>query len=136
MSDDYRTDRKKVEGLGGGRHGAGVWKRERISSMILVVLGIWGLWAATRLMNGVEGSGFDAAADWLRSPVNAVLLVLLLVTALYHMNLGLRVVIEDYVHKPAGKGALLFLNFIVCAVLGVAAVFAVLKVVFGGRLGI
>jgi succinate dehydrogenase / fumarate reductase membrane anchor subunit len=132
VSDDFRTDRKKVEGLGGGRHGAGVWVRERISSVILVVLGIWGLWAATRFI----GEGFDGAAAWLRSPINAVLLLLLVMTTLYHMNLGLRSVIEDYVHKPLGKGALLFINFFVCLVLAVAAAFAVLKVAFGPGLGL
>ena len=132
MSDDFRTDRKKVQGLGGAHHGAGVWVRERISSLILLGLGVWGLWAATQFVGG----GFDGALTWLRSPVNAVLLVLLLCAALYHMQLGLRVVIEDYVHKPFGKGALLFINFFLCLVLAVIAVFAVLKVALGDRLGI
>ena len=131
MSDDFRTDRKKVEGLGGGRHGAGVWVRERISSVVLVILGIWGLWAATQFI----GEGFDGALAWVRSPFNAGLLFLLLMTSLYHMNLGLRVVIEDYVHKPFGKGALLFINFFLCLVLAVAAAFALLKVAFGAGLG-
>ena len=127
MSEDFRTDRKKVEGLGGGRHGAGVWVRERISSVILVFLGVWGLWAVTRFL----GDGYDGARSWLSSKVNAGLLLLLILVALYHMNLGLRVVIEDYVHKPFGKGALLFINFFLCLLLAVAAAFAILTVAFG-----
>jgi succinate dehydrogenase / fumarate reductase membrane anchor subunit len=132
VSEDFRTDRKKIEGLGGAHHGAGVWVRERVSSIVLVVLGLWGLWAAPQFL----GEGFDGAAAWLRSPINAVLLLLLMFASLYHMNLGLRVVIEDYVHKPLGKGALLFINFFLCLVLAVAAAFAVLKVAFGGGLGL
>jgi succinate dehydrogenase / fumarate reductase membrane anchor subunit len=132
VSEDFRTDRKKVEGLGGAHHGAGVWVRERVSSVALVGLGIWGLWSVTRFL----GDGFDGAAAWLRSPVNAGFLILLIFVALYHMNLGLRVVIEDYVHKPFGKGALLFINFFLCLLLAVAAAFAVLKVAFGGGLGL
>ena len=131
MSQDFRTDRKKVEGLGGAHHGAGLWVRERISSLLLVFLGVWGLWAVTQFL----GDGYDGAAAWLRTPVNAGLLLLLIWVALYHMNVGLRVVIEDYVHKPFGKGALLFINFFLCLLLGVAAAFAILKVAFGGGLG-
>jgi succinate dehydrogenase / fumarate reductase membrane anchor subunit len=127
VSEDFRTDRKKVEGLGGGRHGAGVWVRERISSVILVILGVWGLWAVTRFL----GDGYDGARTWLSSKVNAGLLLLLILVALYHMNLGLRVVIEDYVHKPFGKGALLFINFFLCLLLAVVAAFAILTVAFG-----
>ncbi|HWE47104.1 MAG TPA: succinate dehydrogenase, hydrophobic membrane anchor protein [Caulobacteraceae bacterium] len=130
MSDDFRTDRKKIEGAGGAHHGAGVWVRERVSSVVLLVLGIWGLWAATRFL----GQGFDGAAAWLRSPLNAILLTILMLTTLYHMQLGLRVVIEDYVHKPVGKSTLLFINFFLCVVLAVVAVFAVLKVALGGGL--
>ncbi len=132
MSQDFRTDRKKVEGLGGAHHGAGLWVRERISSLLLVFLGVWGLWAVTQFL----GEGFDGAAAWLRTPVNAGLLLLLIWVALYHMNLGLRAVIEDYVHKPFGKGALLFINFFLCLLLAVAAAFAILKVAFGGGLGL
>ena len=132
MTQDFRTDRKKVEGLGGAHHGAGVWVRERISSLLLVFLGIWGLWAVTRFL----GSGYSGALQWLSSPVNAGLLLLLIFVSLYHMNLGLRVVIEDYVHKPFGKGALLFINFFLCLLLAVAAAFAILKVAFGSGLGL
>jgi succinate dehydrogenase / fumarate reductase membrane anchor subunit len=125
------TPRRKVEGLGGGHHGAGVWLKERASSVALVILGVWGLWSATR----IAGTGFDGAVEWLHAPINAVLMLLLVLTSLYHMHLGLRVVIEDYVHKPFGKGALLMLNLFLCLVLAAVAAFAVLKVAFGGEIG-
>jgi succinate dehydrogenase / fumarate reductase membrane anchor subunit len=122
----YETDRKRVEGTGSAHHGAGHWIKERVSSLILIPLTVWGLWSAATITN----SGFDGATAWLKSPLNAALTAALVLISLYHMQLGLRVVIEDYVHKPVGKGLLLFLNFAFCLALAFAAVVAIAKVAF------
>lgn len=131
-SGGYRTDRARVEGLGAAHHGAGTWVKERVSSILLVPLGIWGLYSAFEL----AGVGYGAILAWMRLPLNAVLLILLMLTALYHMHLGLRVVIEDYLHKPLGKGASLLLNLVICLFLAAAAVFSILKIAFGGAIGV
>ena len=64
-----------------------------------------------------------------------MLLGLLVLVGLYHMQLGLRVVVEDYVHKPFGKGLLLLLNLFLCLVLAFVAVFAILKLALLGGVG-
>ena len=51
---------------------------------------------------------------WLHAPLNAVLLALLIAVGFCHMQLGMRVVVEDYIHKPMTKAALLLLNLFVC----------------------
>jgi succinate dehydrogenase / fumarate reductase membrane anchor subunit len=127
-----RTARRKVEGLGGSHHGAGVWIKERVSSIMLVILGVWGFYGVTQFIGG----GYDDAIEWLHQPMNAVAMLLLMLTALYHMHLGLRVVIEDYVHTAGAKGACLLFNFAVCLGLAAISAFAVLRVAFGGDLGV
>lgn len=127
----YTTDKRRVEGAGSAHHGAGTWIKERVSSIALVPLTIWGIVSAAT----ISGSGFEGAAHWLSAPVNAVLLGLTVLISLYHMQLGLRVVIEDYVHKPFGKGALLLLNLFLCVALAFVAVFAILKVALTGGVG-
>src|SRR5262249_17974347 len=122
----YETDKKRVEGTGSAHHGAGEWIRERVSSLILIPLVIWGFCAAATLAN----AHYDEAIAWLKSPLNWAPLAALLLVGLYHMQLGLRVVIEDYVHKPFGKGLLLFLNFAFCLALAFAAVAAIAKIAF------
>jgi succinate dehydrogenase / fumarate reductase membrane anchor subunit len=122
----YETDRKRVEGTGSAHHGAGDWIKERVSSLILIPLTIWGLWAAATITN----SGYEGAIAWLKSPLNWAPLAALVLIGLYHMQLGLRVVVEDYIHKPVGKGLLLFLNFAFCLVLAIAAVAAIAKIAF------
>ncbi|MBS0296464.1 MAG: succinate dehydrogenase, hydrophobic membrane anchor protein [Proteobacteria bacterium] len=132
MSEGYRTDRSRVEGLGSAHHGAGTWIKERVSSIFLIPLAVWGLWSAYKL----SGTGYDGAIAWLRSPLHAILLILTILLSVYHMRLGLRVVVEDYVHKPFGKGLFLLLNLLICLLLAVVAVFSILKIAFGSQIGV
>ncbi|WP_417232046.1 succinate dehydrogenase, hydrophobic membrane anchor protein [Brevundimonas sp.] len=108
-------------------HGAGEWKAERLSSLILVPLTLWGLWSAAQL----AGGGYDGALIWFQSPVNAVLLALTLLASLWHMNLGLKVIVDDYIHKPGTRGALLTLIALLCLVLAFASVFLIVRLALG-----
>jgi succinate dehydrogenase / fumarate reductase membrane anchor subunit len=128
MEGGYRTPLARARGLGAAGHGAGHWISERLSSLALVPLVLWVIYAGLQL----AGAGYDGAAAWVRQPLNAVLLVLLLATSFQHMHAGMRVVVEDYIHKTATKAVLLILNLFVCVLLGALAVFAVLKVALSG----
>jgi len=125
------TPLKRVEGYGSAKTGSGTWKAERFTSLVLVPLTVWGLWSAW----SIAGSGFEGATAWLRDPVNAGLLVVTLAVSLWHMALGLRVIIEDYVHGFLGQ-ALLFLNTLFCAALFVVAAISIAAVAFGVALGV
>jgi succinate dehydrogenase / fumarate reductase membrane anchor subunit len=75
---------------------------------------------------------YEAVLAWLRSPLNAVLLVLLIGTVVYHSMLGVQVVLEDYVPSKGLKViSLLLINFLHVA-LGALGIFAVLRIAFGG----
>ena len=122
----YRTSLGRARGLGSAKHGVGHFIAERVTGIALVPLVIWGIWSAIVVARG----GYYGAITWLNSPVNAVLLVLTLAVGFWHMQIGMRVVIEDYIDKPLTKGALLLLNLFLCVLLGALAIFAVLKVAF------
>tara|TARA_R110002051_G_scaffold55785_1_gene103596 strand:- start:139 stop:546 length:408 start_codon:yes stop_codon:yes gene_type:complete len=108
-------------------HGAGEWMAERLSSLILVPLTLWGLWSAMQL----AGSGYAGAMAWFESPVNAGLLALTLLVSLWHMNLGLKVIVDDYIHRPTSRGVLLALIAVVCLVLAAASVFLIMRLTLG-----
>ena len=123
----YRTDISRARGLGAAHHGAGHWLSERITSVALVPLGLWGVYSVLHLAR----AGYEGAVDWLQSPVNAVLLVLTLAISFLHMHNGMRVVIEDYIeHKPT-HFALIFLSGAACLLAAAFSIFAVLKVALG-----
>jgi succinate dehydrogenase / fumarate reductase membrane anchor subunit len=124
----YRTSLGRARGLGAAGHGVGHWIGERVTSVALVPLVIWAVWSAVRLAAG----DYDTAVAWLGSPVNAVLLALLLLVGFWHMHAGLRVVLEDYVERPLTRSLLLLLNLFVCVLGAALAIFCVAKVAITG----
>jgi succinate dehydrogenase / fumarate reductase membrane anchor subunit len=127
----FTTDRRRVQGSGAAHRGAGEWLKERISSLALIPLALWGLCSGATL----SGGGYAGFVRWISSPLNAVLLGLTVLVSLFHMQLGLKVVVEDYVERPFTKGLLLLLNLFLCVVLGFVAVFAILKAALTGGVG-
>ena len=123
----YRTDLSRARGLGAAGHGAGHWLSERITSVALAPLGLWGVFAALHLAR----AGYDGAVDWLQSPVNAVQQELTLAISFLHMHNGMRVVVEDYIeHKPS-RLLWILLSAAACGLAASLSIFAVLKVALG-----
>ncbi len=127
MSGGYRTPLGRVRGLGSAKHGVGHFIGQRVSAVALVFLLLWGVWSALHQ----SGDDYRAAAEWAHEGLNPVLLVLLIGAAFFHMSLGLRTVIEDYVHQSGAKAVLLILNQFVCWAGAAIGVISVLKVAFG-----
>ena len=124
----YRTPLSRARGLGAAHHGVGHWISERVGALALVPLTLWAVFGVLRLAAGDYG----AAVAWVSQPLNAVLMVLTLAISFWHMQSGLRVVIEDYIHITINKSILLILNLFVCGLAGALAVFSILKVALGG----
>ena len=122
--DSYRTPLGRARGLGSAKHGAGHWVSERVSAIALVPLTIWAIYGVLRLAAGDYGF----AVHWVQSPLNATLAVTTLAISFWHMHAGLRVVVEDYIHKTLTKTALLLLNLFICGLAGALAIFSILKV--------
>ena len=124
----YRSPLGRARGLGSAKHGVGHFIGQRLSAVILVPLVLWALWSVLTL----AGAGYYDAEIWLRSPVNATLLISLVAVGFFHMHEGMRVVIEDYIERAITKAGLLVLNVIVCGLGGALAVVCLLKVALGG----
>ena len=123
-----RSPIRRVIHLGSAKEGVGHWWSQRVTSVALIFLGLWFLGA---LIVNADFS-HEGITHWIAGPVNAVLLILFLLTSLYHSKLGAQVVVEDYVsHSGVKIVTMLLINFahVLLAALGV---FAVLRIAFGG----
>ncbi|HEU4485880.1 MAG TPA: succinate dehydrogenase, hydrophobic membrane anchor protein [Povalibacter sp.] len=117
----------RVLGLGSAKEGVSHWWGQRVSAVALLLLALWFVSALLRLGDFSHAS----VVAWIATPMNAVLLSLLVGTTVYHSQLGVQVVVEDYVSHHGSKIAtLVLLNFlhIVLAALGI---FSVLRIAFG-----
>ena len=122
-----RSPMGRVLGLGSAKEGVGHWWSQRVTSVALVVLTLWFVSALLRMGD----LGFPAVTAWMSSPFNAVLLSLLIATATYHSQLGVQVVVEDYVARHGTKVAVLLLLNFLHVVAGALGVFSVLRIAFG-----
>ena len=125
---NLRSPLGRVRGLGSAKSGTEHFWAQRVTAVALIPLTLWFVYSILALGNGDHA----VASAWMQSPLNAVLLLLLIVATFHHMQLGLQVVIEDYIHVEYMKIVMLVIVKGASLLLGVAAAFAVLKVSFGG----
>ena len=125
---DMRTPLGKVRGLGSAKDGTEHFWRQRLTAMSNVPLILFFVGFLV-CYNGASHAEVTAA---LSNPFVAVLMGLVVFSALVHMRLGMQIIIEDYVHAEGVKIALLMLNTFFAILVGGLCLFAVLKIAFAG----
>ena len=123
------ADRIDRPGAGAALDPAGShhWLLERLTAVALVPLTLWFVVAAV----GLSGADYDEVRAWLAAPFNTTAMLLLVLALFWHAQLGVQVIIEDYVHHEAAKLAALLAGQLRRDALGLACVVAVLKVPLG-----
>lgn len=114
-----------ARGLGSAKQGSAHWWAQRISSVALLLLSPWFVVFAI----GVIGADRFMIQLLLSQPLNASLMVAWVLALFWHAQQGLQVVIEDYVHGRA-ELALQVLVKLLCSFGAIAAVIAILRIVF------
>ena len=124
---NFRTPLKNARGLGSAKSGTVHFIHQRLTATALVALTLWFLCFVLSLM----GADYVTATAAVAKPWNAIALVGFLVAMFWHAQLGLQVVIEDYVHA---RGMLFVLQLAVkflCFLGGAASALAILKIALG-----
>jgi succinate dehydrogenase / fumarate reductase, membrane anchor subunit len=120
---DMRTPLGRAIGLGSAKEGVQHWWMQRVTAIVMLPLAVWFAVAAL----GLIGADRAAMVAWMHNPMAAMLMILLIVAMLYHLALGLQVVIEDYVHSEGWKLGLIIVMRVWCVLLVLRGVLAVLK---------
>ena len=119
-----RSQLGRVRGLGASKSGVEHWWVERLTAIALVPLTVWFVISVLTLL----GAEQPAVVAWAGRPVNTVLLLALVIMTFHHMQLGLQVVIDDYVR--ASHLAVTLLNKGAAMMLGLFSIVAILKMAF------
>ncbi|WP_374844430.1 succinate dehydrogenase, hydrophobic membrane anchor protein [Brucella pituitosa] len=125
---DMRTPLGKVRGLGSAKEGTGHFWFQRMSAVALVPLVLFFI----GLVISLHGASYAEVKAVLAYPFTALVMALFVLTGVYHMRLGMQVIIEDYIHGEGMKVLLVMLNTFFTVFVGVACVYAILKLSFGG----
>jgi succinate dehydrogenase / fumarate reductase membrane anchor subunit len=123
-----RTTLARVRGLGSAKEGTGHFWHQRLTAVANIPLVLF----FVGMVVALNGEDHATVVSALSSPFVAVVMILALCSVLYHMKIGMQVIIEDYVHGELIKVVLLMLNFFFPLVIGAVSVFALLKLAFGG----
>ncbi len=123
---DLRTPLARVKGLGSAKEGTHHFWHQRLSSLLLVPLVLWAGFSLASLP-----MDHASLVAWIQNPLVTIALVLLIISLFYHAQLGLQVVIEDYVSSHSRRTATLLLSNLTCLVFGTVGVLSVLKIAFG-----
>lgn len=121
--DNMRSPLAKVKGLGAAGNGTATWWAQRVSAVALIPLVVW---FAYFIIQAVEYRDMDLFASMFTSPFVTLLLALFIAIGLYHGNLGMKEIIEDYVHCNYMKFSLIILVKMLSLVTAVAGLCAVL----------
>jgi succinate dehydrogenase / fumarate reductase, membrane anchor subunit len=118
MSDNRDVGAKSVKSWKKSEHhGAGEWLAERGTSLVLIPLTLWAAYAAY----SIAGGGFDAAIAFARTPLNAGLIALTMLISVWHMYMGVKVIIDDYLQGGL-RSFSIFLTFLLSAAVAIATV--------------
>ena len=118
------TPLHKVQGLGAAHSGTGHFWHERVTSVALIPLSLWFLY----VMLGLAGTSEVTALQFLAHPWNAILMGAFVSFSLWHMYLGLQVVIDDYIHTAGAKIFLMLVVRFGIIAIGATSIFAIVRI--------
>lgn len=130
---DFRSNLSRARGLGSAKSGVSHWWLQRVTALAMIPMFLWFI---TAVISVLVSPDVFSVARWFSSPVNSILMVLLLCAMFFHAKLGLQVVIEDYIKCPYTKYSLLLANVFFCFAGAAICIIAVLKLHFLNLAGI
>lgn len=120
---DYRTDRARVTGLGSAKEGTGHFVSQRVTAIALIPLTLLFIFPFASAL----GAPLRDVQEIYSSPFNAIVAVAFIIVSLLHLQYGLQVVIEDYIHGKMLRTLALLGNKLFTWALMIAGVFAIVK---------
>lgn len=126
-STSIRTPLSRVRGLGSAKAGTSDFFRQRVTAIAMVLLFV----PVIVIIMSLLGRNQAGAAQILGSPLVAVIMILFIIASVWHMKIGMQVVLEDYVTDEKTKLAAIIANNFFSAAVGLASIYAIIKLSSG-----
>jgi succinate dehydrogenase / fumarate reductase membrane anchor subunit len=126
-SKSMRTPLSRVRALGASHSGTSDFWRQRLTAVAMVLLILPVIVVVMMLL----GSNQAGAAQILGSPLIAIIMLLFIIASVWHMKIGMQVVIEDYVHSEIVKLAAIMANNFFSIAVALASIYAIFKLSSG-----
>ena len=122
-----RTPLGRVRNLGSSHSGTKDFWRQRLTAVAMIVLIV----PMVVLIMTLLGRNQAGAAQILGSPPIAILMLLFIIASIWHMKIGMQVIIEDYVHDEKLKLVSIMANNFFSVTVALAAAYAIFKLSSG-----
>jgi succinate dehydrogenase / fumarate reductase, membrane anchor subunit len=121
-----QTASKKVRYLGSAKSGVGAARAMHLTSVALMPLAVAFVWILLSLI----GKDYAAVRAELGHPFPALVMILFTGASIYHMEVGMRSIIDDYIKDHQLKDWALMASLFFCVAIGIACIYALLKISF------
>jgi succinate dehydrogenase / fumarate reductase membrane anchor subunit len=122
---EFRTPLSSVKGLGSAKDGTLHFWRQRLTALVLIPLFLWFCFSLALMP-----VGHATLVGWIQQPAVAVAMILLILATFYHAQLGLQIVLEDYVSSHATRTVSIIAMSFICLLFGIIGIVAVLRIAF------
>ena len=124
---NLRSPLANVRGLGSAKEGTHHFWYQRVTALVLVPLTIW-IMTTIVMMTATD---YETVRIWIQSPLNSLLLLFFIIALFFHAQLGVQVVIEDYIHSEWQKISCIILIKFLAILAGMASALAIIKIFLG-----
>lgn len=121
---NLQSNMSKAKGLGSTKEGVSHFIHQRITAIMLIPIVLWLCFSLAFLPQ----MDYFSLVSWVQSPLNSILLIITLISSFYHLQLGLQVIIEDYISSYQLKLITILIVNLSCIFLMLVGVFSVLKI--------
>ncbi|MCU7837380.1 MAG: succinate dehydrogenase, hydrophobic membrane anchor protein [gamma proteobacterium symbiont of Taylorina sp.] len=121
---NLQSDLAQSKGRGSTNDGTLHFLQQRITALALIPLVFWLCLSLTFLPE----TDYFSLISWIQEPINSILLVVMLIAGFYHLQLGLQVIIEDYVSSDSIKLMSIIFIKLMCIFLTVAGLYSLMKI--------
>lgn len=103
------------------------WRAQRLTAIILIPLCLWFIVT----LAGMTNMDHAVVSAWIKSPLNSLMLIIFVLALFYHAQLGLQVVVEDYIGNDSFRNSIILISWIVMSGAGLISILAILKITLG-----